>query len=106
MKNALRIGLALGGGAQAALAWLLMRYDRGVIATLYLRPLGLIEIAKVLNYPGSWMVLIPLVALCLAVFWRPGWVWLALRPMGALFLAEAIAEPLKIYLHRPRPNTI
>ena len=106
MKNALRIGLALGGGALAGLAWLLMRYDRAAISALYLRPLGMVDVVRVFNYPGSWMVLIPLVGLSFAVLFRPGWVWLALRPMGALFFSELIAESLKIYLHRPRPDTI
>ena len=75
MKNGLRIGLALAGGALAALAWLLMRFDRSVTEWMYLRPLGVVDVARVCNYPGSWMVLIPLVGLSLAVFWRPGWVW-------------------------------
>ena len=106
MKNALRISLALGGGALSALAWYLMRWDHLLLSWFYIRPVGFVDVIRPFDYLGSWMVLIPLVALCLAIFWRPGWVWLALRPMGVLAISEAISEGLKIYLNRPRPPSI
>jgi membrane-associated phospholipid phosphatase len=106
MKNALRISLALGGGALSALAWYLMRWDHLLLSWFYIRPVSLVDVVRPLDYFGSWMVLIPLAGLSLAVFWRPGWVWLALRPMAALAASEAIAEGLKIYLHRTRPASI
>jgi membrane-associated phospholipid phosphatase len=104
MKTGARIGLALGGGVLCGLAWFLMRWDRAAMAVLYLRPVTLLETAGVLDYLGSWMVTIPVVALALAVFWRPGWAWLALRPMVMLASSELIAEAMKYFLHRPRPD--
>lgn len=106
MRNSLRIGMALGGGVLSALAWYLMRFDLTLLSWFYIRPVGMVEVVRPVDYLGSWMILIPLVGVCLAVFWRPGWVWLALRPMGALAASEAISEGLKIYLHRPRPSSI
>jgi undecaprenyl-diphosphatase len=106
MNNRVRIGLALGGGGLAGLAWYLMRWDRAVMGALYLRPVALLEIVRLLDLGGSWMVTIPAVALAMAIYWRPGWVWLALRPMGALAAAQLIAETVKYFVHRQRPLTI
>jgi membrane-associated phospholipid phosphatase len=106
MKNNVRIGLALGGGALAGLAWILLRWDRAVLGVIYIRPPELLSVVAIIDYLGSWMVTIPMVALTLAVCWRPGWVWLALRPMAVLAASEAIAESIKIFVHRARPDVI
>jgi undecaprenyl-diphosphatase len=106
MNNRVRIGLALGGGGLAGLAWFLMRWDRATLGALYLRPLALIDVVRLLDYGGSWMVTIPVVALSFAIYWRPGWVWLALRPAAALAGGQLIAETVKYFVHRPRPLTI
>jgi len=106
MNIRVRIGLALGGGGLAGLAWFLMRWDRAMLGALYLRPVALLDVVRLLDVGGSWMVTIPVVALAMAVFWRPGWVWLALRPMAALAGAQLVAETVKYFMHRPRPLTI
>ncbi len=106
MNNRVRIGLALGGGGLAGLAWFLMRWDRAVLNVFYLRPVALLDVVRLLDLGASWMVTIPAVALAMAVYWRPGWVWLALRPMGALGGAQLVAETVKYFVHRPRPLTI
>src|ERR1700743_1609335 len=98
--------MAVGGGGLSALAWYLMRFGRLLLSWFYIRPVSMVDALRPLDYLGSWMVLIPLVTVCFTVFFRPGWVWLALRPAGALLVSEAIAEGLKIYLHRPRPTSI
>ena len=106
MNNRVRIGMALAGGGLAGLAWYLMRWDHLILGALYLRPVALLEVVRPLDVAGSWMVTIPTVALVMAIYWRPGWVWLALRPMGALALSQLIAETVKYFVHRPRPLTI
>ena len=106
MNNRARIGLALGGGGLAGLSWYLMRWDQVILSFLYVRPVALIEVVRLIDYAGSWMVTIPAVTLVMAIYWRPGWVWLALRPMGAVAIAQVIAETAKHFVHRPRPLTI
>ncbi|GEM_PF-6237051 len=106
MNSRVRIGLALGGGGLAGLAWFLMRYDRAMLGAMYLRPKELVDVVRIVDYLGSWMVTIPLVTLAFAIYWRPGWVWLALRPLGALATSQLIAEAVKSFVHRARPGTI
>ena len=106
MNNRVRIGMALAGGGLAGLAWYLMRWDHLILGALYLRPVALLEVVRPLDVGGSWMVTIPTVALVMAIYWRPGWVWLALRPMGALALSQLIAETVKYFVHRPHALTI
>jgi undecaprenyl-diphosphatase len=106
MNNRVRIGLALGGGGLVGLAWLLMRWDRAILNVLYLRPTALLEVVRLMTYGASWMITLPVVTLVMAVYWRPGWVWLALRPMGALAGAQLVAEAMKYFVHRARPTTV
>jgi len=59
MNNRARIGLALGGGGLAGLAWYLMRWDRVLLSVFYLRPVALIDVVRLFDLGGSWMVTIP-----------------------------------------------
>src|SRR5882757_264135 len=106
MNKFVRLGLGLGGAALCGLAFLLMRFDRTILSWIYIRPPSMVDVVRPFNYPGSWMVMIPMVGLALTILWRPGWIWLAVRPMGMYAGATLVSELLKYYLRRARPPSV